>query len=435
MRVLKTTEPTFDRSLAELRADLLPEKLLFALDAEDKVRIVHEIIQDVRQNGDESLCTLTAKFDGVDLAPAQLKVSSQCMKEAYDRLGPDLRSAIELACRNVREYQEHLKVYQTRGLSRPGVELRTRYRPLDRVGIYVPGGEAPLPSTLIMTAVPAQVAGVKQIVVASPPRYQNDVHPVILAVCHMLGITEVYRIGGAQAIAAMGLGTQTVARVDKIVGPGNVYIQLAKKALFGVVDIESFAGASEIVVLADAEANPTYIASDLIGQAEHPGSAMLVTPSSDLAGRVSHEMDRLLARSSRAEQTRKSIDRYCAGVVTRTLDEGIDLVNRLAPEHLSIQTIRADEIAEQCLFAGAIFIGAFTTEALGDYLAGPSHVLPTGGTARFFSPLNVMDFMRHTSVIKYDLAALKKVYPALRALAEAEHLPGHLLSATVRVED
>lgn len=435
MRVLNTRDVDFQRRLAAIRADLLPEKLLLDPESQEKFEAVQAIIRQVRRQGDRALCELTAKFDRTELATENLRVEPEHLRQACDKLDTDLRSALELAIENVRRYQEHVKVYQQRPLIKPGIELRTRYRPLGRVGIYVPAGEAPLPSTLIMTAVPAQVAGVKQLAVASPPRYQADIHPVILALCHMLKIDRVYRVGGAQAIAALALGTDTIERVDKIVGPGNVYIQLAKKAIFGIVDIESFAGASEIVVLADANGKARYIAADLIGQAEHPGSAILLTPSSALARNVADEIDVLLKRSSRADTTRESLKQYSAIIVTETLDEAIDLVNQLAPEHLSVQTDQPDDIAQRCTNAGAIFVGSFTTEALGDYVAGPSHVLPTGGTARFFSPLNVMDFMRHTSVIKYDRSALKNVYPAIKALADAEQLPGHLLTAAVRVED
>ena len=251
----------------------------------------------------------------------------------------------------------------------------------------------------------------------------------------MLGIDEVYQIGGAQAVAALAIGTGSIKRVDKIVGPGNIYVQLAKKLLFGVVDIDSFAGPSEIVVLADNTANPRFVAADLIGQAEHdPGSAILVTPDETLASRVETELESLLTDFPRAEQTRRCLDAFSALIITRDLDQAIDVVNRLAPEHLSIQTKDFENVAKRCTRAGAIFLGPFTSEALGDYVAGPSHVLPTGGTARFFSPLNVMDFIRHSSVIKYDRSALEKIYPAIKHLTDAEKLPGHQLSAKVRLE-
>jgi histidinol dehydrogenase len=303
------------------------------------------------------------------------------------------------------------------------------------VGICVPGASVPLPSTVIMSAVPAIVAGVKEIVVMSSPRYEQSVHPTVLACCRMLGITEVYRIGGAHAVAAMAFGTKTVKAVDKIVGPGHPVVQMAKKLLFCVVGIDSFAGPSEIVVLADEKANPRFVASDLIGQAEHdPGSGILVTPSEKLAGQVEKELDQLLSNFGRKEQAKRCLETFGALIITKDLPEAIEIVNKIAPEHLSVQTADFDADAAKCTTAGAIFLGPYTSEALGDYVAGPSHVLPTGGTARFFSPLNVMDFMRHTSMIKYTREALEKIYPAIQALTDAEMLPGHQISAKVRLE-
>jgi len=433
MRTLNDTDRNFHQQLADLRAQLLVKTLL--LDSPDVFNSVQAIIQRIRSEGDAALCELTVEFDSVELKKAGIKVNASSLALADEAFTGDLRAAVDLAIANVQRYQRHIARYQDLALSRPGIELATRYRPLDRVGIYVPGGSAPLVSTLIMTAVPAQVAGVRQLAVCSPPRYHGDIHPAILAVCGMLGINEVYRIGGAQAVAAMALGTETVRPVSKIVGPGSVYVQLAKKAMFGIVDIDSFAGPSEIVVLADGSADPRFVAADLIAQAEHaPGSAILLTPTAKLPGQVARQIDRLLDRSDRAGPTRECLDRYSAIIVTETLDRAIDMVNRLAPEHLSVQTEDPDQIAQRCINAGAIFIGEFTSEAVGDYIAGPSHVLPTGGTANFFSPLNVMDFMRHTSMIKYDRTALQQVYPALKVLTNLEQLPGHLLSASVRLE-
>ncbi|NLX07668.1 MAG: histidinol dehydrogenase [Phycisphaerae bacterium] len=434
MRVLYTGDQDFESQFGRLRAPLLPEQLLF--ERRQEMAAVEETISRVRRDGDRALCELTQRFDNANLTPEQIRVDRSVLTKAADDLEPELRSAIELSIANVRRYQEHLKVWPNLGIVRPGVELRTRYRPINRVGVYVPGGSAPLFSTLIMTAVPAQVAGVRQIGVASPPRYSGQVHPVMLGVCGLLGIDEVYQVGGAQAIAAMALGTETIQPVDKILGPGNTYVQLAKKAVFGIVDVESFAGQTEIVVIADETAQARFVAADMIGQAEHaPGSALLLTPSRELAQRVTGQIDVLLQRSARSEATRKCLDESSAIVVTESLDEAVALSNRIAPEHLSVQTKDPDAVAQRCENAGAIFVGAFTSEAVGDYVAGPSHVLPTGGTARFFSPLNVMDFMRHTSVIKYDRSALRRVYPALEAMTQVEQLPGHLLSATVRLED
>lgn len=432
MRRISTDTNTFAQDLKRLRRHFQPLDLV--LDGK-LMTLVQDVIQAVLRNGDAALCEFTHRFDKVELTPEHLRVPGEEIEQAYQRTDETLRRAIQLAVDNVRRYQEYIKVYQQSTLGGEGIELAVRYQALQRVGVCVPGASAPLPSTLVMSAVPAQVAGVKEIVVVSPPRYKGSVHPTVLAACRMLGITEVYRIGGSQAVAALALGTQTIRPVDKIVGPGNVYSQMAKKLLFGVVGIDSFAGPTEIVVLADGSANARFVAADLIGQAEHdPGSAILVTPDTGLADRLEQELPRLLVGFGRKDQAERCLDQYGAIILTRDMNEAVRITNELAPEHLSVQTRNADADAAQCTTAGAVFVGAYTSEALGDYVAGPSHVLPTGGTARFFSPLNVMDFMRHSSIIKYDRAALDKVYPALKALTDAEMLPGHGLSAQVRLE-
>jgi histidinol dehydrogenase len=399
------------------------------------MKTVQTVIEAVKMHGDKAVCELTAKFDKVSLRPEELRVSDDEMKRAFEATESKLKKAIELAIENVQRYQEHIKIHQPTPLKSEGVELRTRYLPMERVGVCVPGGSAPLASTVVMTVVPAKVAGVKEIVVVSPPKYQNSIHPTMLACCYMLGVKEVYRVGGMQAVAAMALGTKMIRKVDKIVGPGHPVVQMAKKMLFCEVGIDSFAGASEIVVLADEKANPRFVASDLIGQAEHdPGSGILVTASESLVHKVEKELDILLEKLSRKEQARRCLDNFGAFIVAKDHDDAISVVNDLAPEHLSVQTRNFDADAEKCVNAGAIFIGPYTSEALGDYVAGPSHVLPTSGTARFFSPLNVMDFMRHTSMIKYDQSALAKVFPAIEELTDTEMLPGHKLSAKVRLE-
>jgi len=399
------------------------------------MQLVQGVIDQVRREGDQAVCDLTAKFDKVVLTPESLRVGADEIESAYQKTDNTLRQAIQTAIDNVRRYQEHIKVFQQSPLTTDGVELRTRYLPLRRIGICVPGASAPLPSTVIMSAVPAQVAGVGEIVVVSPPRHNNSVHPTVLAACKMLGITEVYKMGGAQAVAALAFGTKSIPAVDKIVGPGHPVVQMAKKLLFCVVGIDSFAGPSEIVVLADEKANPRFVASDLIGQAEHdPGSGVLVTPSGELADKVEKELENLLSTFERGKQARKCLDDNGALIIAKNMDDAINVVNRLAPEHLSVQTQNYDADAARCTTAGAVFVGPYTSEALGDYVAGPSHVLPTGGTARFFSPLNVMDFIRHSSMIRYNREALEKIFPAIRALTDAEMLPGHQISAKVRLE-
>jgi histidinol dehydrogenase len=428
MRQIFTNDTNFETEFNRLRETFQP------LDPK-LIELVQGIIDEVRKKGDRAVCDFTEKFDKVPLTPEKMRVSESEMEQAFQQTSPELRKAIQTAIDNVRRYQEHIKVFQKSSLVSDGVELRTRYLPMERVGICVPGASAPLPSTVIMSAVPAIVAGVKEIVVVSSPRYEESVHPTVLACCRMLGIQEVYRIGGAHAVAAMAFGTKTIKPVDKIVGPGHPVVQMAKKLLFCVVGIDSFAGPSEIVVLADAKANPRFVASDLIGQAEHdPGSGILVTPSETLAAQVEIELDRLLSDFGRKEQAKRCLENFGALIITKDLAEAIQIVNRIAPEHLSVQTRDFDTDAAKCTTAGAIFVGPYTSEALGDYVAGPSHVLPTGGTARFFSPLNVMDFMRHTSMIKYTREALKNIYPAIKALTDAEMLPGHQISAKVRLE-
>ncbi len=434
MRKIYAFENDFSEKLLQLRESFEPLELWFS--SKDKISSVENIIETVYAKGDEALCEFTRKFDNVELSSDKIRVSEEEIVLAYEQLDVKLREAIRVAISNVTDYQEHIKVYQRESLRRDGVELRTWYQPIERVGICVPGASAPLPSTVIMSAVPAKVAGVNDIVVMSPPRFNGTIHPVILACCYMLGIREIYRIGGAHGVAGIAIGTNSIKAVDKIVGPGNIYVQIAKKLLFGVVDIDSFAGPSEIVVLADERANPKFVAADLLGQSEHdPGSGILVTDSEKLAISVENEIEILLKDLPRAEQTKRCLDEYGAIIIADNLDSAIAIVNRLAPEHLSIQTDDFENVLLRCTKAGAIFAGDYTSEALGDYVAGPSHVLPTGGTARFFSPLNVMDFIRHTSVIRYDKKALADVYPTIKEFTDAEQLIAHQKSARIRLED
>lgn len=433
MQKIFADDKKFKSKLNSLRSQLEPLNIWFH--NQDKIDSVNDIIKEVYNRGDRAVCEMTDKFDNVKLTSDTLKVQADEIEQAYYNLDAELRESIQLAIDNVRRYQEHIKVYQQSSLKSEGIELKTWYQPLERIGICVPGASAPLPSTVIMSSVPAQAAGVKDIVVVSPPRWNGAIHPVVLACCRMLGIDEVYRIGGAQAVAAIAIGTESIKPVDKIVGPGNIYVQLAKKLLFGVVDIDSFAGPSEIVVLADNSTNAKFAASDLIGQAEHdPGSAILVTPDELLAEKVEKEIESILADFARNKQARRCLEEFSAIIITKDLPQAIDVVNHIAPEHLSVQTKNYEQDAAKCKNAGAIFLGPFTSEAVGDYIAGPSHVLPTGGTAKFFSPLNVMDFIRHTSVIKYSKKALERMYPAIEKLTDAEMLPGHQISAKLRLE-
>jgi len=433
MRILDATNREFADELQQLRRKVEVSSLLQS--AGEQLQTVRSVLDQVRRRGDAALHELTRKYDGVDLSGAGVRVAVEQLKAAHGQLDKTLLSAVREAIYNVQSYQRHILVQQGESLSAKGVTLTTRYRPLERVGVCVPGAAAPLVSSLIMCAVPAQAAGVTQLAVVCPPRFEGKVHPAIMAVCCELGIEELYSVGGAQAVAALAYGTETIRPVDKIVGPGNIYVQLAKKEVFGQVDIDSFAGPSEIVVLADETADATVVACDLMGQAEHdPGSGILVTTSNDLAGAVLKALETELARSPRGEQTRRCLDEYGAIITAQSLDQAIDVVNQLAPEHLSVQTVRAAQTAQRCTNAGAIFVGPWTSEATGDYVAGPSHVLPTGGTARFFSPLSSMDFVRHSSVIEYDRSALERHWPVIQALADMEGLPAHARSVQVRLE-
>jgi histidinol dehydrogenase len=396
---------------------------------------VREVVAQVRARGDAALCEYTKRFDNADLTAEQLRVPAERLSQAAAGLDPDLKHAIQKAIDNVRGYQEQILTARDHTCERAGVRLELRLRPLKRVGVYVPAGSAPLPSTVIHCVVPAQAAGVKQIVLTSPPRSNCDVDPTILATAHMLGISEVYRLGGAQAVAAMALGTRTIQAVDKIVGPGNIYAQLAKKILYGVVDIDGFAGPSEVLVIADGDARPAFVAADLLAQAEHnPGQAVLVTPAADQIPQVEAELERHLSDLATAEGARKCLREFAAAVQVRDLAEAAAFAEAYAPEHLQIETENPRQVAEQIQSAGAVFLGHWTPESFGDYVAGPSHVLPTGGTARFFSGLSVYDFLRRGAWIEYDRSGLRAEGDATVRIADAEGLAAHALAVKVRME-
>lgn len=397
---------------------------------------VRDVIAQVRGRGDEALCEYSRRFDKADLSPEQLRVPAERIEQAASRLDPDLRAAIGRAIENVRRYQEQIAPKLPPPCERDGVRMELRSWPMQRVGVYVPAGSWPLPSSVIHCAVPAQAAGVGEVVVASPPRSDGEVNETILATAHLLGIREVYRLGGAQAIAAMALGSASIRPVDKIVGPGNIYAQLAKKMLYGVVDIDGFAGPSEVLVIADETARPAFVAADLLAQAEHaPGQAVLVTPSAELIERVGRALEAHLGSLATAAESRKCLGEYAAAVQVRDLDEATAFAERYAPEHLQIETAEPRRLAERIRSAGAVFLGHWTPESFGDYVAGPSHVLPTGGTARFFSGLSVYDFLRRAAWIEYDTAGLAAEGPATERIARAEGLAAHGLAVTVRLNN
>lgn len=393
--------------------------------------VVAEIIEEVRKNGDKAISEYTKKFDEVELTHRQFRISEEDLEKAHKEIDKDLLALIRQAIENVRKYQS--EIFIGNKTAHPGI----RYTPIKRVGIYVPGGSAPLFSTVIMTVVPAQVAGVREIVVVSPPRYKDSIHPVILAVCKELQITEVYRIGGVQAIVALADGTDTIKNVDKIVGPGNQWVQTAKRLVFGQVGIDSIAGPSEILIIANDKANPAWVAADMLSQAEHaPGSAVVCTDSLDFAKKTLEELKKQIDQLSRKEATIKCLLEFGAAVVFDNMDDVIKWVNNFAPEHLEIQCGKESrKIAEKIEIAGAIFIGEYSPVAVGDYWAGPSHTLPTGGSARFSSALTANDFIKSISIIEYSKEKLAESAADIIRLAEAEGLDAHAKSVKIRQLD
>ena len=401
-----------------------------ALDAE-LMTMVGSIIDDVRARGDEALIDYTARFDKVELK--QLRVSEEELRSCAAKADESVRRALREAIENVREFHERQVEESWTINPRKGVQLGQRITPLERVGLYVPGGTAAYPSSVVMNVVPAQVAGVERILVTTPPRTLSE-NPAVAAALLELNVNEVYAVGGAHAIAALAFGTETVPRVDKITGPGNKYVAAAKKLVFGVVGIDSIAGPTEVVIVADESARAEFIAADLLAQAEHgeDASAVLITNSESLARSVAEEVERQAALLPRREIVEASLRDYGAIVLVETLDEACALVNELAPEHVEVVTSDDEAIAQQIRHAGAIFFGSYTPEAVGDYLAGPNHVLPTSRTARFSSALGVYDFVKRTSLLRYDEEAFAQAAESVAVLAECEGLNGHARSALIR---
>jgi len=395
--------------------------------------VVATIIDDVRARGDEALFDYTLRFDDVDLK--HLRIEEDELKRCAVGVDESVRRALREAIANVRAFHERQVEESWTICPSKGVQLGQRITPLERVGLYVPGGTAAYPSSVVMNVVPAQVAGVERIVVTTPPRTFAE-NPAVAAALIELNVTEVFAVGGAQAIAALAFGTETVPRVDKITGPGNKYVAAAKKLVFGVVGIDSIAGPTEVVIVADETARADFIAADLLAQAEHgeDASAVLITTDESLARNVAEEVERQARSLPRFEIVSSSLRDYGAIVVVESLDEACALVNELAPEHVEIVTKDDEAIAGQIRHAGAIFFGSYTPEAVGDYLAGPNHVLPTGRTARFSSALGVYDFVKRTSLLRYSAEAFSKVSDSVNLLAESEGLAGHARSALIRKE-
>lgn len=398
---------------------------------------VRRIIGDVAANGDEALLRYTAEHDKMTLTAAELRVTEEELQEAYRSVDESVLQAIRLAAANIRAYHEKQKRNSWMDLQEDGTILGQIVRPLKRVGLYVPGGTAAYPSSVLMNVIPAQVAGVKEIVIVTPPATAGaaGINPYILVAAAEAGVTEIYRVGGAQAIAALAYGTETIRAVDKICGPGNIYVALAKRYVYGQVDIDSIAGPTDIVVLADETADPQYIAADLLSQAEHDvlSSAILVTDSADLAAAVSQEIDRQLAELPRRKIAAEAIAKS-AILLVKGLAEGVETVNRIAPEHLEVMVRDPISLLPVLENAGAIFLGSYSTEPVGDYFAGPNHVLPTNGTARFSSPLNVDDFLKKQSIIQYSKSALLRDAEHIMTLARCEGFEGHARAVEIRVE-
>lgn len=398
---------------------------------------VNEIIENVRANRDAAIFDYTKRFDGADINAENILVTEGEIKETYEKVDEKLLAVIRKALVNIRKYHEKQRQYSWFDSEESGIILGQKVTALEKVGVYVPGGKAVYPSSVLMNIVPAKVAGVKKIVMTTPPGKDGKVNPATLVAAKEAGVDAIYKVGGAQAIAALAFGTESIPKVDKIVGPGNIYVALAKKAVFGFVSIDSIAGPSEIMVLADETANPRFVAADLLSQAEHDemASAILVTTSRTLAEQVSKEVEGFVAQLSRKEIIQKSLDNYGYILVAENMDEAIATVNEIASEHLELVTKNPFETMTKIRNAGAIFVGEYSSEPLGDYFAGPNHVLPTNGTAKFFSPLSVDDFIKKSSIISYSREALEPIYKDIVQFAECEQLTAHANSIRVRFED
>lgn len=430
MRILQLSKETKSNILE----DLLKRSPNSYGEYEDRVAA---IIDTVREKGDEAIFSYTRQFDGADISADNIIVTKEEIEEAYAVVDPTLLDVIRKALVNIREYHEKQRQYSWFDSKDNGIILGQKVTPLKRVGVYVPGGKAVYPSSVLMNVMPAKVAGVDEIIMTTPPGKDGKICASTLVAATEAGVDRIYKVGGAQAIAALAFGTESVPKVDKIVGPGNIYVALAKKAVFGHVSIDSIAGPSEILVLADESANPRFVAADLLSQAEHDemASAILVTTSRELAEQVSMEVDKFVAQLSRKEIIQKSLDNYGYILVASNEDEAIETANDIASEHLEIVMKDPFTVMTKIRNAGAIFLGTYSSEPLGDYFAGPNHVLPTNGTAKFFSALSVDDFIKKSSIISYSREALEPIYKDIVQFAECEQLTAHANSIRVRFED
>lgn len=430
MRIQKLTEETKQNLLQ----DLLKRSPDSYGEYEERVAA---ILKQVKEKGDEALFAYTEQFDHAHLTKETVRVTEEEIAEAYEQTDEKLIGVIRKALENIRSYHEKQKRYSWFDSKPDGTLLGQKVTPLKRVGVYVPGGKAVYPSSVLMNVIPARIAGVDEIIMVTPPGQGGKVSPHTLVAAKEAGVDAIYKVGGAQAIAALAYGTESIPKTDKIVGPGNIYVALAKKAVYGYVSIDSVAGPSEILVIADETANPRYVAADLLSQAEHDelASAILVTTSAELAQKVSDEVDGFLKELSRAEIIQKSLDNYGYILVAGTMEEAIETANEIASEHLEILTQNPFDVMTKIRNAGAIFLGEYASEPLGDYFAGPNHILPTNGTAKFFSPLSVDDFIKKSSIISYSRDALKKIHEDIEYFAQAEQLTAHANSIKVRFEE
>ncbi len=430
MRIIELTENT----RKNLMQDLLKRSPNHYSEYES---VVNEIIGRVRAEGDKALFDYTLKFDKFALDADNIKVTKAEIDEAYAALDPELIAVFRRSAENIKSFHAKQLRNSWFDAKEDGTILGMKITPMARAGVYVPGGKAAYPSSVLMNIIPAKVAGVPEIIMTTPPGADGRVNQGTLAAADIAGVDAIYKVGGAQAVAAMAFGTESIPKVDKLTGPGNIFVALAKRAVYGYVSIDSIAGPSEILVLADETANPRYVAADLLSQAEHDelASAILITPSRELARKVSEQVDSFVNELSRKEIISKSLDNYGYILIAENMKEATDAVNEIASEHLEILTANPFEVMTHIRNAGAIFLGEYASEPLGDYFAGANHILPTNGTAKFFSPLNVDDFMKKTSIISYSREALEAIHQDIIAFAEAEQLTAHANSIKVRFED
>lgn len=405
------------------------------VDNSEVLAIVKNIIKDIKEKGDDALISYTNKFDSPLITLDNIKVSEKEIEDGYNTISDELRETFKIAKERIYNFHMHQKE-ETWTYEKNGEILGQKVTPLENIGVYVPGGKAAYPSTVFMDVVPAQVAGVKNIIMTTPCNKEGKVSDVVLAAAYILGIKDIFKCGGTQAIAAMALGTKTIKKVDKIVGPGNIFVALAKKELFGKVSIDSVAGPSEILVIADENANPKFVAADLLSQAEHDeiASSILLTNSKVLAENVQEQIKTFTEQLDRKEIINKSLDNYGGIIITDTIDTAIDISNEIAPEHLELAVKDPFNYVDKIKNAGAMFLGNYSAESLGDYMAGPNHVLPTIHTAKFFSPLSVYDFIKRTSIIYFDKDAFNKIGKNVATFAHSEGLTAHALAAEVRMD-